>query len=64
MKYAEQMIKKDIRVNNEYYVCPVFNEAIGDGKKIRIKEIEKDGMWGIGTPEDLSYFLEHYDGEV
>jgi beta-phosphoglucomutase-like phosphatase (HAD superfamily)/dTDP-glucose pyrophosphorylase len=60
VKYAEQMINKDIRVNNEFYVCPVFNEAIFDGKKIRIKEIEKDGMWGIGTPEDLNYFLEHY----
>jgi len=58
------MIAKDIRVNNEYYVCPVFNEAIGDGKKIRIKEIERDGMWGIGTPEDLNYFLEHYTGKV
>jgi beta-phosphoglucomutase-like phosphatase (HAD superfamily)/dTDP-glucose pyrophosphorylase len=58
VKYAEQMIEKNIRVNNEFYVCPVFNEAIQDGKKIRIKEIEK--MWGIGTPEDLNYFLEHY----
>ena len=63
VKYAEQMIEKDIRVNNEYYVCPVFNEAIGDGKKVRIKEIEKEGMWGIGTPEDLNYFLEHYKGD-
>ena len=60
VKYAEQMIEKNIRVNNEFYVCPVFNEAISDGKKIRIKEIEKDGMWGIGTPEDLNYFLEYY----
>jgi len=58
VKYAEQMIEKNIRTNNEFYVCPVFNEAIQDGKKIRIKDIEK--MWGIGTPEDLNYFLEHY----
>jgi HAD superfamily hydrolase (TIGR01509 family) len=58
VKYAEQMIEKNIRTNNEFYVCPVFNEAIRDGKKIRIKEIEK--MWGIGTPEDLNYFLEHH----
>jgi HAD superfamily hydrolase (TIGR01509 family) len=28
VKYAEQMIEKNIRVNNEFYVCPVFNEAI------------------------------------
>ena len=59
VKYAEQMISKNIRTNNEFYVCPVFNEAIQDGKKIRIKEIER--MWGIGTPEDLNYFLEHYN---
>ena len=64
VKYAERMIKKDIRTNNEFYVCPVFNEAIEDGKKISIKEIDKDGMWGIGTPEDLNYFLKNYKGEV
>jgi len=58
VRYAEQMIEKNIRVNNEFYVCPVFNEAIEEDKKIRIKEIQK--MWGIGTPEDLKYFLENY----
>jgi beta-phosphoglucomutase-like phosphatase (HAD superfamily)/dTDP-glucose pyrophosphorylase len=58
VKYAEQMIEKDIRTNGEFYTCPVFNEAIGDGKKIRVKNIEK--MWGIGTPEDLNYFLDNH----
>ena len=57
VKYAKQMIDKNIRTNNEFYVCPVFNEAIQDGKKIRIKEINK--MWGLGTPEDLNYFLQY-----
>ena len=64
VKYAEQMIEKNIRVNNEFYVCPVYNEAIGDGKKIRIKEIQKSDMWGLGTPEDLNYFLENYEGNI
>jgi len=59
VKYAEQMIEKNIRVNNEFYVCPVFNEAIGDGKKIKTFNIEK--MWGLGTPEDLKYYLENYN---
>jgi hypothetical protein len=49
------MINKNIRTNNEFYVCPVFNEAISDGKKIRTFEIKK--MWGIGTPEDLNVYL-------
>jgi len=55
VKYAEQMIKKDGRVNGEFYVCPVFNEAIEDKKKIKVFDIDK--MWGLGTPEDLEVFL-------
>lgn len=55
VKYAEQMIKNNIRTNNEFYVCPVFNEAIKEGKKIKTFEIKK--MWGLGTPEDLDTFL-------
>jgi HAD superfamily hydrolase (TIGR01509 family) len=59
VKYANQMIDNDIRVNNEFYVCPVFNEAIDGGKKIIT--FNADGMWGLGTPEDLKYFLENYN---
>lgn len=58
VKYAEQMIEKNIRVNNEFYVCPVFNQAIEDGKKIRTYEAKR--MWGIGTPEDLEYYLKEF----
>jgi|TARA_R110001592_G_scaffold34794_2_gene119181 HAD superfamily hydrolase (TIGR01509 family) len=57
VKYAEEMIEKDIRVNNEFYVCPVFNQAIENGKEIRTFNIDK--MWGLGTPEDLKYYLEN-----
>ena len=49
------MIYKNKRVNNEFYVCPIFNEAIEDGKKIKTFDIDK--MWGLGTPEDLEVFL-------
>ena len=59
VKYAEQMISKNIRTNNEFYTCPTFNEAIGDGKKIKTFNIDK--MWGLGTPEDLKYYLENYN---
>jgi HAD superfamily hydrolase (TIGR01509 family) len=55
VKYAEQMIDKNIRVNNEFYVCPVINEAIADGKKFKVSYVKE--MWGIGTPEDLETFL-------
>ena len=55
VKYAEEMIEKDIRVNNEFYVCPVYNQAIEDKKIIKIHEAKE--MWGLGTPEDLEHFL-------
>lgn len=55
VKYAKQMIEKDIRVNGEFYVCPVFNEAIADGKKILTYKAHR--MYGLGTPEDLEVFL-------
>ena len=58
VKYAEEMIEKDIRVNNEFYVCPVFNQAIKDKLNIRTYEIQ--GMWGLGTPEDLDYYIKNY----
>jgi HAD superfamily hydrolase (TIGR01509 family) len=58
VNYAEKMIEKNIRVNNEFYVCPVFNEAILDDKKIRTYLAKK--MWGLGTPEDLNFYLKNY----
>ena len=58
VKYAEQMIEKNIRVNNEFYVAPVYNEAISDGFKFKPYNIEK--MCGLGTPEDLKNYLEHF----
>jgi beta-phosphoglucomutase-like phosphatase (HAD superfamily)/dTDP-glucose pyrophosphorylase len=61
VKYAEQMIDKDIRTNNEFYVCPVFNEAIADNKRVFASNIKK--MWGIGTPEDLNNYNYRRDND-
>jgi dTDP-glucose pyrophosphorylase len=55
VRYAQQMIDKNIRVNNEFYICPVYNEAIQDNKRILPIFIEK--MHGLGTPEDLEQYL-------
>jgi len=52
---AEEMIKKNIRVNNEFYVCPTYNELLAKNKKVRIHNVDK--MWGLGTPEDLNNFI-------
>jgi HAD superfamily hydrolase (TIGR01509 family) len=62
VKYAQEMIEKNIRVNSEFYVAPVFNQAIADGKKIRVKTISE--FYGTGTPEDLENFLVSYKGKI
>lgn len=58
---AEKMISKNQRVNNEFYVAPVYNEMIRLGKNISIYNVGKvgDRMFGIGTPDDLMSFLRH-----
>ena len=56
VKYAHQMIEKNIRVNNEFYVAPVYNEMIASGLKIGYRDV-KDAMYGLGVPEDLEYFI-------
>lgn len=52
---AEKMINEDKRVNGEFYVFPSFSELLERGAKI--KEYPVDEMIGLGTPEDLEYYL-------
>lgn len=56
---AEKMIVNNERVNNEFYVAPVYNQLIRQGQKIGIYNIgsEANGMYGLGIPQDLELFL-------
>ncbi len=54
--FAHQMIDKNIRVNNEFYVAPVYNEMIDAGKKVVYCNVGAR-MYGLGIPEDLRYFM-------
>ena len=58
---AQAMIHKNIRYNNEFYVCPTYNEMILAGKKIFIKNLPAEKMHGLGTPEDVHQFLKLLD---
>ena len=49
------MIEDNSRVNNEFYVAPVYNWAIKDGKKIVISIVDK--VTQLGTPEYLEEYL-------
>lgn len=65
VKSAQSMVEKNIRYNNEFYVCPVYNEMILDDKNVYIHSISEQQMHGLGTPEDLKKFLEKLNnGEV
>lgn len=58
VKAAEEMIKKDLRTNGEFYVAPVYNELITSGKVVGYYNIGHDGgsMHGLGIPADLEAF--------
>lgn len=66
VKYAHKMIELNLRVKNEFYVAPVYNLLIDDGRKIVFKNVgsEGDGMYGLGIPEDLVKFEEFVDEGV
>lgn len=55
VKYTEQMISKNLKINNEFYVAPVYNEFLIDNKML--VPFYVDEMHGIGTPEDLNLYL-------
>lgn len=56
---AEKMIAKNLRVNNEFYVAPAYNEMIEEGKYIKYFNIGSlgNGMHGLGTPDDLANYI-------
>lgn len=59
VKAADAMISRGIRVNNEFYVAPVYNEMIDQGARIGVYDIGSvcGGMYGLGVPADLQDFL-------
>jgi NDP-sugar pyrophosphorylase family protein len=59
---AQQMMRKNIRVNGEFYVAPVYNELIQNGARIALWSIEENAMHGLGTPDDLVAYFESRGG--
>ena len=57
VKSAEQMIEKNIRVNNEFYVAPTYNQMIQEDKIIVNYHIENSQFYPVGTPEDLQSYI-------
>src|SRR5690606_37311817 len=56
---ADRMIEQNLRVNNEFYVAPAYNQLIQRGSRIVVRNVgaEGAGMYGLGIPADLDRFL-------
>ena len=57
VKYAKDMIERDIRTNNEFYISPLYNLLIEDGKKITTQPVDK--MHVFGTPDEFHFYKEN-----
>jgi len=55
VKLSKKIIKKKIKVNDEYYVMPVYQEYIN--AKFKISSSIAKEMWDMGTPKSLKEFL-------
>jgi len=55
VRYAHAVISDNERVNGEFYVAPIYNRMIREGRDIRVDVAEE--AWPLGTPEDLQHFL-------
>lgn len=60
---TEEMIAKNIRYNNEFYIAPTYNFLIDKNLKIGIHEIELHENWPTGTTEDITNFIKYYSYE-
>lgn len=55
---AQQMISKNIRHNNEFYISLVYNELISRGDNILAVHIPQ--LWDLGSPESIEKFEKYY----
>ncbi len=58
VRAAEQVILKNAALQGEFFVAPVYNELILQGKRITTRRIAREQMHSLGTPEDVTAFVE------
>ena len=56
-KYAKEMIDRDLRTKNEFYISPLYNILIEDGKKIVTESVDK--MHIFGTPDEYHFYKDN-----
>ena len=56
LKYGKEVIDENMLVKNEFYIAPMYNLMIRDGKYVTCADTEK--MHVLGTPSTLEFFSE------
>ena len=51
------MVRRNLRTNNEFYISPLYNVLIEDGKKVVTERVDK--MHIFGTPDEYRFYKEN-----
>lgn len=54
---AEELIDRENKSGNEYYIAPTYNILIEEGKKIKNYHFDKGQYHSLGSPEDYKNYL-------
>jgi NDP-sugar pyrophosphorylase family protein len=55
---AERMILKGLRTEGQFFICPVYNEFILEGKIVSTHHLPDGAMHSLGTPEDVEEYVQ------
>ena len=61
VKGAKNMIRKDARVNNNFYICPVFNELVLENFNIGIYKIDEKLYYPLKDLKQLHDFENKFE---
>ena len=52
---ATEMMSRDDRTNNEFYICPTYNYLLNKGKTVEVTIVDKVHIFG--TPGEMDFFV-------
>lgn len=55
LKYTKELLKRNLKINNEFYMDSVAKICLESGLKIKVNLVKK--YYGWGTPQDLKKYL-------
>lgn len=56
--YGKQLIDRNERTRNEFFVIPVYQKMIDDGLIVKVSHAKE--MWDMGTPDAKQYFENNF----